>query len=131
MKNVNINELIEDYKNGMNIYDICEKYQIGKARAKDILKANDVALRKRGKQPLNADEFVVKDFRTKKFEEHEGYHYIARDRKNGFETKKVMKYNKNIEERKVNDANSPKKEKIRMSFIKQGKSNINYIIIYP
>ena len=49
--------------------------------------------------------------------------------KNGFETKKVMKYNKNIEERKVNDANSPKKEKIRMSFIKQGKSNINYIFI--
>ena len=40
-----------------------------------------------------------------------------------------MKYNKNIEERKVNDANSPKKDKIRMSFIKQGKSNINYWIL--
>jgi len=96
MKDVNINEIIEDYKNGLGIYDLCEKYKIGKIRVKDILKANDIVIKKRGKQPINADEFVVKDFRIKKFEEHEGYHYIARDRKSGFETKDYMNRGGNL-----------------------------------
>jgi len=96
MRNININELIQDYKNGLGIYDICEKYKIGKIRVKDILKANDVILKKKGKQPLNVDEFVVKDFRIKKFEEHDGFHYIARDKKDGFETKDYMNRGGNL-----------------------------------
>ena len=96
MREVDINELIKDYNNGYGIYDICEKYKIGKIRAKDILKANDIILRKRGRKPLNEDEFVVKDFKVKKYEEHEGFHYIARDKLNGFETKDYMNRGGNL-----------------------------------
>jgi hypothetical protein len=96
MREVDINELIKDYNNGYGIYDICEKYKIGKIRAKDILKANDIILRKRGRKPLNEDEFVVKDFKVKKYEEHEGFHYIAKDKLNGFETKDYMNRGGNL-----------------------------------
>ena len=48
--------------------------------------------------------------------------------KNGFATKKVIKFNRNIEESKVNDNNSPNRES-RLSYIKQGKSKINYIFV--
>lgn len=96
MKNIDIDSLINDYKNGANLYDICSKYKIGKIKVKDILKANDIILRKKGKQPLNSDEFVVKDFKIKKYEEHDGFHYIARDRKCGFETKDYMNRGGNL-----------------------------------
>lgn len=90
MKEIDINGLIKDYENGLSIYDVCEKYKIGKLKVKDILKTNNITLRKRGKQPLKNEEFVVKDFKIKKFEPHEGYHYVARDRKSGFETNDYM-----------------------------------------
>ena len=96
MKEIDMTKLVEDYKSCLGIYDICSKYEIGKARAKDILKANNVILRKRGKQPLKPEEFVVKDFKTKKYEEHEGYHYIARDKNGGFETKDYMNRGGNL-----------------------------------
>jgi Mor family transcriptional regulator len=39
-------EVIKDYKNGMPIRDIGEKYEITKANIYIILKGNDVELRK-------------------------------------------------------------------------------------
>ena len=96
MREVDINELIKDYNSGYSIYDLCDKYKIGKIRAKDILRANDIILRKKGRQPLSEDEFVVKDFKIKKFEEHEGFHYIARDEKCGYETKDYMNRGGNL-----------------------------------
>ena len=76
-------ELIEDYKNGMGIYDVCEKYHIGKLKVKQILSENGVEIRKRGKQSLNTDNFVVKDFHIEKYKEEDGFHYIAVDKNNG------------------------------------------------
>ena len=96
MKDISVQELIDDYKNGSNIYTLCEKYKIGKIKVKNILKANNIILRKRGKQPLNSEEFVVKDFRVKKYEEHDGYHYVAIDRNNGFQTKDYMNRGGNL-----------------------------------
>ena len=80
-------EIIKDYKEGMGIYEVCTKYHIGKVKLKKILSENGVELRKKGKQPMDKSSFVVSDYRIKKYEEHEGYHYIAVDKKSG------IKYN--------------------------------------
>lgn len=80
---MNNEELMNDYKSGMSIYDICEKYHIGKLRVKSILLDNGVELRKKGKQPMDKSLFVVADYRVKKYKEHDGYHYVAVDKNNG------------------------------------------------
>jgi len=77
---MNTEELINDYKSGMGIYDVCEKYHIGKLKLKKILSDNGVELRKKGKQPMDKSLFVVADYRVKKYKEHEGYHYVAVDK---------------------------------------------------
>lgn len=96
MKEINVNELVSDYKSGLGIYDICSKYHIGKIKAKDILVSNGVPLRHRGKQPLDSSEFVVSDFREKKYEEHDGFHYVARSKDGKFETKDYMNLGGNL-----------------------------------
>lgn len=80
-------ELINDYKNGMSIYDVCEKYHIGKLKVKKILSDNNIELRKRGKQALDKSSYVVLDYKVEKYPMHDGYHYVAVDRNNG------IKYN--------------------------------------
>lgn len=80
---MNIEELISDYKSGMGIYDVCEKYHIGKLKLKKILSNNGVELRKKGKQPMDKSSFVVADYRVKKYKEHEGFHYVAVDKNDG------------------------------------------------
>lgn len=80
---MDIDKMIEDYKEGYGIYDICAKYKIGKIRLKEIFSAHGVEFRKRGKQPMDKSSFIVKDYRIKKYAEHEGYHYVAIDKKNG------------------------------------------------
>ena len=78
---MNNKEIIEDYQNGMGIYDVCTKYHIGKLKLKSILYENGVELRKKGKQPIDKSSFVVADYRVKKYKEHEGFHYVAVDKK--------------------------------------------------
>ena len=80
---MNTEELINDYKSGMSIYDVCEKYHVGKLKVKKILSDNGVELRKKGKQPMDKSSFVVADYRIKKYKEHDGYHYVAIDKNNG------------------------------------------------
>ena len=75
-------ELIQDYHNGMGIYDICAKYHIGKIKVKNILKENGIEIRKKGKQPLDTSNYVIKDYHIKKYEKEEGFHYIAVDKNN-------------------------------------------------
>lgn len=89
-KNVDVKSLVEDYVNGMGIYDVCEKYHVGKLKVKAILAENGVEMRKKGKQPMDKSDFVVSDYHVKKYEEHEGYHYVAIDRKSGYSTKDYM-----------------------------------------
>ena len=80
---MNVQEIINDYQNGMGIYDVCEKYHIGKLKLKTILNENGIELRKKGKQPMDKSSFVVADYRVKKYKEHEGFHYVAVDKKTG------------------------------------------------
>ena len=45
--NINENDIVVDYTNNIGIVDICNKYHIGKLRVKDILKRNNITIRKR------------------------------------------------------------------------------------
>ena len=48
MKEINILELINDYTiNNFGLNDICQKYKIGKLKVKTILKANNIAIKKK------------------------------------------------------------------------------------
>lgn len=83
MKDGDIIEIINDYTiNNCGLTDICKKYKIGKLKAKSILIENGIEIKKKGKQSLNED-FVVKDFKEKKYAEKDGVHYIAVDKNNG------------------------------------------------
>ena len=70
-------EIVKDYVGGMNLYDVCAKYHIGKLKVKDILKSNGVELRKRGKQAFDKSGYVVSDFHIKKYKEEDGFYYVA------------------------------------------------------
>ena len=88
--NMEIENLIKDYKDGMGIYEVCAKYHIGKVKLKKILSENGVELRKKGKQPMDKSSFVVNDYHIKKYEEHDGFHYVAVDKKTGVSYKDHM-----------------------------------------
>lgn len=90
MREINVKQLIEDYTiNDYGLEAICKEYHIGKLKAKAILQANGIEIKKKGKQALN-DDFVVKDFKLRKYVERNGYHYEAVDKVNGFKTKDYM-----------------------------------------
>ena len=70
--------------------------------------------------------FKMKNSSNNQNNAHNNIKYITiNETKNGFVTKKVIKYSRNNEESKVNDTNSPKRESMEISFIKQGKNKIN------
>lgn len=90
MKEIDVSELIKDYTdNGFGVTGLCEKYHVGKVKVRAWLKENGIPMKKRGGQPLDV-EFMVPDYRIKKYEEHEGFHYEAVDEKTGFSTKDYM-----------------------------------------
>ena len=60
-------EIVKDYVGGMNLYDVCAKYHIGKLKVKDILKSNGVELRKRVKQYCDKSSYFVCNFHIKKY----------------------------------------------------------------
>lgn len=78
-----IENIIFDYKNGLSIYDVCNKHHIGKIKLKKILSDNNIDLRKKGKQPQDKSVFVVDDYKKEKYPLVDGYHYIAVDKLNG------------------------------------------------
>ena len=70
---MDIKELIDDYTiNNCGLNFICQKYKIGKLKAKALLSANGIEIKKKGKQTLN-EEFIIKDFREKKYQEKDGF----------------------------------------------------------
>jgi G:T-mismatch repair DNA endonuclease (very short patch repair protein) len=75
-KILNTEVIVNDYKNGMGIYDVCDKYHIGKLTLKKLLTENGIEIRKKGKQPLNKP-YIVSDWKIEKFPLREGYHWIA------------------------------------------------------
>ena len=85
-----IDGIINDYINeGMGVVPICKKYHLGKLKVKAVLAANGIEMKKKGKQPLS-DDFVVKDFKQQKYKEHDGFHYEAIDKNNGYTTLDYM-----------------------------------------
>lgn len=92
MKEINILELINDYTiNNFGLNDICQKYKIGKLKVKTILKANNIAIKKKGKQKLQ-DNFIVKDYKIEKYINHIGYHFEAIDEYTQFKTTDYMNH---------------------------------------
>lgn len=90
MKVLNIEELIHDYIiNDFTLTEICKKYHIGKLKAKAIFKDYDINLKKKGKK-LISSEFIISDFRIKKYKERDGYHFEAYDNNTDFRTKDYM-----------------------------------------
>ena len=87
---MDIEEIIKDYQNGMGLYDVCAKYHIGKLKLKSILSENGVEIRKKGKQPMDKNSFIVADYHIKKYEEHEGSHYLAVDKISGISYRDYM-----------------------------------------
>lgn len=79
----NIRSIINDYEDGLSIYNICEKYHIGKIKLKKILSDNSITLRKKGKQPIDKTNFIIDDYKKEKYPQIEGYHYIAVDKLSG------------------------------------------------
>lgn len=87
-KNIIIDEqaICDDYVNGrLGTEGLASKYHIGKVKVREILKRNDITPKKRGGQSLNIN-YVVNDWKIKKYPEVEGKHYIAVDKLNGFTT---------------------------------------------
>lgn len=88
--NVDVASIIDDYTNkDFGLESICSKYHIGKLKAKELLKANGVEIKGRGGQKLKGG-FVVPDFKTRKYQPRDGYHFEAVDRLGGFRTNDYM-----------------------------------------
>lgn len=73
---LNINSIIEDYKNGIGAEKIALKYHVGKIKIKNILSENGVELKKRGGQKKEK-KYIISDWRIEKYPNENGYHYIA------------------------------------------------------
>lgn len=70
--------IAEDYKNGMGVMPICEKYKVGKLRVKQILADAGLEMKKRGGQDKGSHTNSVKTLNAdERYPEVEGYHYIA------------------------------------------------------
>lgn len=83
-KNINEQELCEKYQNGAKLLDICNEYKIGKLKAKDILKRNNVELRD-SHSPRIQRNFIVSDYHIKKYSDNENYYYVAISKIDGTE----------------------------------------------
>ena len=64
---------------------LATKYHVGKLKIKGILADSGISIKKRGAQSNNR-EYKVNDWKVKKYQLVDGFHYIAIDRNNGFQT---------------------------------------------
>ena len=87
--NLDVNSIIEDYKNGIGTEKLSLKYHVGKIKIKNILLENGVELKKRGGQKQNIT-YKVSDWRIEKYPLIEGFHYIAIFNENGKEFNDYM-----------------------------------------
>ena len=82
--------ICDEYQNGRDGVEVlCKKYHVGKIRIKEILKRNNIGIKRRGKQELN-EEFVVSDWKIEKYPKLENGFYVAVDKESGFTTKDYM-----------------------------------------
>ncbi len=76
-REVNEIELVTDYNNGFSLPKICEKYKIGKIRAKEIIVNNNGRIRDCHEKRIHHN-FVVSDYHIKKYENTDEYFFIAK-----------------------------------------------------
>ena len=87
---INQQDIITDYTDGnMGVEAICSKYHIGKVKVRNILKENNIPMKKRGGQSNN-ETFLVPDYHTKKYIERDGYHFEAHDKNSSYTTNDYM-----------------------------------------
>ena len=85
-----IKNICKDYtENNLGLETLCSKYHLGKLKIKKYLSANNIPLKRKGAQKLNT-EYVISDFKTEKYPQEEGYHYIAKDKNSDFTTNDYM-----------------------------------------
>ena len=74
--NLDVQAIINDYKNGMGAEKIALKYHVGKIKIKNILVENGITLKKRGGQTQNIN-YIVSNWKIEKYPAIEGYYYVA------------------------------------------------------
>lgn len=79
---INTFNLSNDYKDGHGLDYICKKYKIGKLKAKEIIKSQGIEIRKKSSFSKHR-KFKISDWRIKKYEPVEGFHYIAKSKIDG------------------------------------------------
>lgn len=83
---LNKEQICKEYtESKIGVEALALKYHVGKLKIKSILAEGGVEVKKRGGQ-RNKVVYVVSDWRIDKYPPVEGFHYMAIDRKNGFET---------------------------------------------
>ena len=83
---IDANEVCRMYtEETIGVEALATRFHVGKAKIKQILAENGIAIKKRGAQVKNTD-FVVSDWNIKKYAPKDGYHYVATDRSTGFKT---------------------------------------------
>ena len=83
-RNINEEEICKKYSEGSKLYDICSEYKIGKLKVKDILTRHGVELRDRN-SPRIKRNFIISDFRVKKYENRNDFYYVAVSKIDGTE----------------------------------------------
>ena len=89
---VNLDEslICDEYQNGRDgVETLSKKYHVGKIRIKEILKRNNIEIKKCGKQELKR-EYIVKDWKVEKYPKLEKGFYVAIDKNCGFATRDYM-----------------------------------------
>lgn len=76
IKNIDETSLLFDYNNGEGLMNICKKYKIGKLKAKEIITKNGGVIRPKSSFKKNKN-FVVSDWRIKKYINTDEYYYVA------------------------------------------------------
>ena len=76
-------DIVNDYVNEhISIANICKKYKIGSLRVNEILERNGVDKTKIVKS-LISDNFIISDYKIKKYPETEGKHYVVTSKIDG------------------------------------------------
>ena len=80
--NVDIEKICKMYLNGNGLETICSEVHLGKLRVKQILLDNNIEIKKKGAQTKHT-HLVVEDWKIKKYEDTDEYHYVAKVKDTG------------------------------------------------
>lgn len=80
--NLNFDEILKDFNNGMGVEKLALKYHVGKLKIKTLLIENGIEMKPRGGQKQK-HSYIVSDWKIEKYPMREGFHYIAVFREDG------------------------------------------------